>query len=161
MASSDRQLDTPDYMCQNTICWYHSAVPMVAQCTHSPLCQPWAHREPRLQPPPLSVYLLTSNQCLMVLHNGQLCYTLENKNNCSTRIKCKLTKKEIFLFIFFITPKKSISLKYLRIIKTKHNVIQYYRTDPKFLDRWIWANSADPDQTVCNSLCIFWTHYSA
>ena len=39
----------------------------------------------------------------------------------------------------------------------------------KFLDRQIWENSADPDQTapslirvytVCNSLCIFWMHYS-
>ena len=23
-----------------------------------------------------------------------------------------------------------------------------YRNDPKFLDRWFWANSADPDQTA-------------
>ena len=37
-----------------------------------------------------------------------------------------------------------------------------------FLDRYAWANSADPDQrsslirvyTVCHSLCIVWTHYS-
>ena len=39
--------------------------------------------------------------------------------------------------------------------------------DPKFLDRYAWANSADPDQTapirvytVCHSVCIIWTHYS-
>ena len=25
---------------------------------------------------------------------------------------------------------------------------QAYRNDPKFLDRLIWANSADPDQTA-------------
>ena len=33
---------------------------------------------------------------------------------------------------------------------------------PKFSDGQAWANSADPDQTapVCNSLCIFWMHYS-
>ena len=40
---------------------------------------------------------------------------------------------------------------------------------PKFLDRYAWANSADPDQTapslirvytVCHSACIIWTHYS-
>ena len=45
---------------------------------------------------------------------------------------------------------------------------QMYRNDPKFLDRYAWANSADPDQTaplirvytVCHSVCIVWTHYS-
>ena len=43
-----------------------------------------------------------------------------------------------------------------------------YRNDPKFSDRYAWANSADPDQksslirvyTVCHSVCIIWTHYS-
>ena len=52
-----------------------------------------------------------------------------------------------------------------------------YRNDPKFLDRYAWANSADPDQTaprgavcsrsslirvctVCLSICIIWTHCS-
>ena len=35
----------------------------------------------------------------------------------------------------------------------------YYRNVPKFSDRHVWANSADPD-TLCNSLCIFWMHYS-
>ena len=44
-----------------------------------------------------------------------------------------------------------------------------YRNVPMFSDRQVWANSADPDQTapslirvytVCNSLCIFWMHYS-
>ena len=43
-----------------------------------------------------------------------------------------------------------------------------YRNDPKFSDRYAWANSADPDQrssligvyTVCHSACIVWTHYS-
>ena len=49
-------------------------------------------------------------------------------------------------------------------------VIRMYRNDPKFLDRYAWANSADPDQTapsslirfytVCHSVCIVWTHYS-
>ena len=38
-----------------------------------------------------------------------------------------------------------------------------YRNDPKFSDRYAWANSADPDQTaprgVCLSVCIVWTHY--
>ena len=38
--------------------------------------------------------------------------------------------------------------------------------DPKFSDRYAWANSADPDQTapwvytVCHSICIVWNHYS-
>ena len=42
-----------------------------------------------------------------------------------------------------------------------------YSNDPKFLDMYAWANSADPDQTglirvytVCHSVCIVWTHYS-
>ena len=58
-----------------------------------------------------------------------------------------------------------------------------YRNDPKFSDRQVYANSADPDQTaprgavwpgseeqsdlgqirvytVCNTICIFWMHYS-
>ena len=53
-----------------------------------------------------------------------------------------------------------------------------YRNDPKFLDRYACANGADPDEleqsdqglhcwsslirvcTVCNSICIVWTHYS-
>ena len=46
----------------------------------------------------------------------------------------------------------------------------HYRKDPKFSDRQVSANSADPDQTapslirvytVCNSGCIFWVHYSS
>ena len=45
-----------------------------------------------------------------------------------------------------------------------------YRNDPKFSDRYAWANSADPDQTApsslirvytaCHSVCIVWTHYT-
>ena len=52
-----------------------------------------------------------------------------------------------------------------------------YSNFPKFSDRQVWANSANPDQrsslirvctrsslirvcTVCNTLCIFWKHYS-
>ena len=34
-----------------------------------------------------------------------------------------------------------------------------YRTDPKYLDRSVWANSADPYQ-LCNAVCIFWMHFS-
>ena len=32
-----------------------------------------------------------------------------------------------------------------------------YRNDLKFLDRYAWANSADPDQTAPRGV---WTHYS-
>ena len=47
-------------------------------------------------------------------------------------------------------------------------VFLQYRNVPKFSDRQVWANSADPDQTapllirvytVCHSIHIFWTHY--
>ena len=39
-----------------------------------------------------------------------------------------------------------------------------YRNDPKFSDRKVWANSADPDQTAPRSSLfaipvIFWTKY--
>ena len=45
-------------------------------------------------------------------------------------------------------------------------IFTMYRNDPKFSDRYAWANSADPDQslirvyTVCHSVWTVWTHYS-
>ena len=50
----------------------------------------------------------------------------------------------------------------------RHKSTDQYRNDPKFSDRYAWANSADPDQTaplirvytVCHSVCIVWTHYA-
>ena len=56
-------------------------------------------------------------------------------------------------------------------ISTLSRLLLYYRNDPKFSDRQVWANSADPDQTaplsdyskrsslirvstVCYSICI-------
>ena len=41
-----------------------------------------------------------------------------------------------------------------------------YRNDPKFWDRYAWANSADPEEQsdqglhCFHSVCIIWTHYS-
>ena len=54
---------------------------------------------------------------------------------------------------------------------TTESYLYICRNDPKFSDRYAWANSADPDQTaprgslirvytVCRSVCIVWTHYS-
>ena len=47
---------------------------------------------------------------------------------------------------------------------TDNQAILAYHNDPKFLDRYAWANSADPDlirvYTVCHFICIVWTHYS-
>ena len=51
------------------------------------------------------------------------------------------------------------------------NLVQHYRNFPKFSDRQVWGNRADPDQTaprsslirvytVCHSVCIIWIHYS-
>ena len=53
-------------------------------------------------------------------------------------------------------------------IQSKSTSCRKYRNDPKFSDRYAWANSADPDlrrslirvYTVCYSVCIVWTHYS-
>ena len=50
----------------------------------------------------------------------------------------------------------------------KYAILLDYHIDPKFSDRYAWANSADPDQrsrlirvyTVCNSGRIFLVHYS-
>ena len=48
--------------------------------------------------------------------------------------------------------------------KQKNNHSGKYCKDP--LDRYVWANSADPDQTApdqglhCLQFCIVWTHYS-
>ena len=55
--------------------------------------------------------------------------------------------------------------------QVSQNINTTYRNDPKFSDRYVWANSADPDQTaprsslirvytVCHSVCTVWTHYS-
>ena len=41
-------------------------------------------------------------------------------------------------------PKIQISL-HSHADSTNQNI--HYRNDPKFLDRWVWANSVDPDQT--------------
>ena len=59
-----------------------------------------------------------------------------------------------------------LNLTYYFYTPFQREIIQKYRNDPKFSDRYAWANSADPDQTapriytVCNSSCIFWMHYS-
>ena len=57
-------------------------------------------------------------------------------------------------------------------IQTHVFIFSTYRNVPKFSDRQVWANSADPDltaprrsslirvYTVCNSGCTFWMHYS-
>ena len=61
--------------------------------------------------------------------------------------------------------KWSFNLKMLQNLCKRIHAL--YRNDPKFSDRYAWANSADPDRsslirvyTVCHSVCIFWTHYS-
>ena len=42
----------------------------------------------------------------------------------------------------------------------KRSFVMIYRTDPKFSDRWVLVNSADPDQTaprgaVCSGSSLF------
>ena len=34
------------------------------------------------------------------------------------------------------------------MLQVRVNVFPIYRNDPKFLDRHVWANSANPDQTA-------------
>ena len=36
----------------------------------------------------------------------------------------------------------------VRNLGKKYQKLQTYRNDPKFSDRQVWANSADPDQTA-------------
>ena len=58
--------------------------------------------------------------------------------------------------------KKTVPL-YLNLVCNLAHRTQY-RNFPKFSDRQVWANSADPDHTrvytVCHSTCIIWTRYS-
>ena len=65
---------------------------------------------------------------------------------------------------------KSIRIKTFiqKVVPDAENFVSIYRNVPKFSDRQVWANSADPDQTapliriytVCHSVSIVWTHYS-
>ena len=40
----------------------------------------------------------------------------------------------------------------VKIFPTLEMLKQLYRNDPKFSDRYAWANSADPDQTAPKEL---------
>ena len=54
-----------------------------------------------------------------------------------------------------------LSLHYLPMPVCLNTYLLLYRNDPKFLDRYAWANSVDPDQSdQVLHICIFWTHYS-
>ena len=80
----------------------------------------------------------------------------------------------IVLAVIFIDGAVSVVLwltgmyKETRYTGRKSRII--YHNFPKFSDRQVWANSADPDQTapsslisvytVCHSVCIVWTQYS-
>ena len=46
----------------------------------------------------------------------------------------------IFSFVF--------QTQEFKLVPLLHNDDNAYRNDPKFLDRLVWANSADPDQTA-------------
>ena len=51
-----------------------------------------------------------------------------------------------------------------RMILSKPISVIHVRNDPKFSDRLIWANSADPlirTFIVCYSICVFLTKYAA
>ena len=63
---------------------------------------------------------------------------------------------------YFFTLQQSTKI-FIAKIRLLRKLYFGYRNDPKVLDRYAWANSADPDQTaptVCHSICIVWTHYS-
>ena len=44
-----------------------------------------------------------------------------------------------------ISPEALKLLKYLSLLMSNN---MHYRNDVKFSDSWVWANSADPDQTA-------------
>ena len=62
----------------------------------------------------------------------------------------------------FVENWRKISFSYHQIpsLSVLLSIYYEYRNFPKFSDGQVWVNSADPDQTVCNSLCIFWMNYS-
>ena len=103
--------------------------------------------------------------------------------------------KKIKLFPYEMNTNQSLWVRYCNkgwsnipnrvwsIVMSTHNIIMLiWRTEenwpliiikylnfPKFSDRQVWANNADPDQTapsqirvytVCHSVCIVWTRYS-
>ena len=45
----------------------------------------------------------------------------------------------------YLNPWRIIEQK---VVQKVSATVLYYRNDPKFLDRYAWANSADPDQTA-------------
>ena len=105
-----------------------------------------------------------SDQCLCCPHLVVLSFLAKCMYICNFRGICCfvvvfLQKFQRYLFLFFFFFFIILILK----------AICNYRYFPKFSDGQVWANSADPDQTapslirvytVCNSLCIFWIHYS-
>ena len=45
-------------------------------------------------------------------------------------------------------PLQLFTFIHIRWLTLEANCCLYYRNDPKFSDRYAWANSADPDQTA-------------
>ena len=65
-----------------------------------------------------------------------------------------LLMNDIVMYMYYLLGKK------LKYVSGDRRTNSYYRNDPKFSDRQVWANSADPDQTAdqrldCHSVCIF------
>ena len=58
-----------------------------------------------------------------------------------------LLLNDIVMYMYYLLEKK---LKYVSGDRMEGQTVTtvYYRNDPKFSDRQVWANSADPDQTV-------------
>ena len=55
-----------------------------------------------------------------------------------------LFMNDIVMYMYYLLEKK------IEICVRRQNrrINSYYRNDPKFSDRQVWANSADPDQTA-------------
>ena len=72
--------------------------------------------------------------------------------------------------LFFLFHLQKFQQTGWRVLFLHAYFLKSYQNDPKFSDRQVLANSADPDQTapsslirvytVCHSVCIFWTHFS-
>ena len=50
---------------------------------------------------------------------------------------------DIVMYMYYLLEKNEICVR-----RQNRRTNSYYRNDPKFSDRQVWANSADPDQTA-------------
>ena len=62
----------------------------------------------------------------------------------TTRLKCSYTPQSLYNSMVCYNKVLDIT----KVSAGPEMIFQDYRNDPMFSDTWVWANSADPDQTA-------------